>query len=139
MHTKHTPGPWYADKIEDRNAYNIFKHGGTSALLTVSGIGFEVQHDARLIAAAPELLAALQHALKDMEMVRKVEAPSSLLVSIGMARTAIAKALRQQAWPFPQEPTQHRADLDRALARDAATQARADAQQALAALPEALL
>lgn len=67
---KHTPGPWYADKIEDRAAYNIFTPGSCSALLTIEPGKFDgadprassVEADARLIAAAPALLEALHHA-----------------------------------------------------------------------------
>ena len=73
MQAKHTPGPWYADKIEDRNAYNVFPHGATSALLTVAGPVHDGAHayalaaeaNARLIAAAPELLEALRGLLSN--------------------------------------------------------------------------
>lgn len=48
--------------------------------------------DARLIAAAPDLLEALEYALKDMKLVRAEVANNRLAVSISMARAAIAKA-----------------------------------------------
>lgn len=71
MADKHTPGPWFADKIQDRSAFNIFMPGYCSAGASVhhcanaSGCmgGLEVAANARLMAAAPELLAALQRAL----------------------------------------------------------------------------
>lgn len=64
---QHTPGPWYADKIKDRNAYKIFPHGSIHALLTVAGPVHDGAHpyalaaeaNARLIAAAPEILQSL--------------------------------------------------------------------------------
>lgn len=63
-----TPGPWTAVKIDDRAAYNVFAPGSMSALLTLEPGRYDganpfvanVEADARLIAAAPELLAALQ-------------------------------------------------------------------------------
>lgn len=62
----HTPGPWFADKLQDQNAYNIFPSGATHALVTVSAsAGAPLSHsvavaaNARLIASAPALLAAL--------------------------------------------------------------------------------
>lgn len=53
--------------------------------------------NARMAAAAPDLLAALEYALKDMEGARDWVREKSpmigvLAVSIGMARAAIAKA-----------------------------------------------
>jgi len=66
----HTPGPWAADKLQDRSAFNIFMPGYCSAGASVhhcsnatgSMSSFEVDANARLIAAAPELLAALAEA-----------------------------------------------------------------------------
>jgi hypothetical protein len=68
MNPSHTPGPWFADKLQDRNAYNIFPAGATHALLQVSGPAHDGAHpyaqaaaaNAALIATAPELLAALR-------------------------------------------------------------------------------
>ena len=65
--SKHTPGPWSAAKIQDRAAFNIFTPGQCAALLTLepgkydgadSRVG-NVEADARLIAAAPDLLFQL--------------------------------------------------------------------------------
>lgn len=36
MSTEHTQGRLYADKLQDRDACNVFAHGGTSALFTIS-------------------------------------------------------------------------------------------------------
>ena len=70
MQANHTPGPWYADKLQDRNAYNIFAPGHCTALVTIepgkydgaSPLCQNVHADAALIAAAPDLLAALRDA-----------------------------------------------------------------------------
>jgi hypothetical protein len=79
----HTPGPWYwADNVPDAPPHYR---------MVVDADGFTVcdpspmsEHDARLIAAAPELLAALQkidaNAAESVEWIRRV------------AREAIAKA-----------------------------------------------
>lgn len=90
MSEKHTPGPWILD-YDNGSTQDILslKHGG---ICTVRRAG---RHDnatfaanARLIAAAPELLEALEHALDVMEIHG---------VGIGCktqdaARAAIAKA-----------------------------------------------
>jgi hypothetical protein len=76
MTTQHTPGPWIADKLLDRNAYNIFASGHCTALLTLepgkydgaSPLCRNVTADAHLIAAAPDMLAALQHVLERATM-----------------------------------------------------------------------
>lgn len=65
---QHTPGPWSVSKIDDRAAFNIFTPSQCSALLTLEPGKYNgadprvsnVEADARLIAAAPELLEALQ-------------------------------------------------------------------------------
>lgn len=66
----HTPAPWTADKLEDRSTFNIFASGFGSAMCQVSVMEnstrrttpAEVAANAALIAAAPELLAALKRA-----------------------------------------------------------------------------
>lgn len=62
----HTPAPWQTvceDTINGKPAvFRIDAHGGTVALVNTIGIA-----DARLIAAAPDLLAALQWALDQIE------------------------------------------------------------------------
>jgi hypothetical protein len=64
MTAQHTPGPWTADKLQDRDTFNIFANGFVSAMCQVSRMenstrstsGNETAANARLIAAAPELL-----------------------------------------------------------------------------------
>ena len=79
----HTPGPWYwADNVPDfppRHRIIVDADGFTIAEPSPMG-----EADARLIAAAPDLLAALQkidaNAAESVEWIRRV------------AREAIAKA-----------------------------------------------
>ena len=51
MPTSHTPGPWHYD-----STWGLIKHGGAEIAALHSGNAA----NARLIAAAPEMLAALQ-------------------------------------------------------------------------------
>jgi hypothetical protein len=65
---KHTPGPWRKGNAND--CHKIFSHGreianvvGSTRGRRVSSSHAEAQANARLIAAAPELLEADRHAL----------------------------------------------------------------------------
>ena len=79
--SKHTPGPWTKDRniIEDANGNEI-------ARVSYERSGY-VQANARLIAAAPDLLEALRY------LVREATANGMLDVepAIIQASTAIAK------------------------------------------------
>lgn len=98
MKTKHTPGPWYAEKIVDRAEFNIFPAGGTYAIVTVKPPEFDALHshakaieaNACLIAAAPELLAALRALLEDAIDLGIYE--GNMSGSAVAARNAIDKA-----------------------------------------------
>lgn len=89
----HTPGPWIADKLQDRSAYNILVPGHCAALLTLepgkhdgaSPLCRNVDADAALIAAAPDLLAAL----KVCESVLRIQ---GYVNAADIAQAAIAKA-----------------------------------------------
>lgn len=67
MKTKHTPGPWtiHGDLTNPRNAYTIRDLSGD----TLAAVRLECVHskiadaNARLIAAAPDLLAVLESVL----------------------------------------------------------------------------
>ena len=52
----------------------------------------EVADNARLIAAAPELLEAARQALSDLEWIEKQKAGTNMQASILILRAAIAKA-----------------------------------------------
>jgi len=100
---KHTPGPWYADKngrIWRRHPSELYENGGGVAgdrrLATVfegwvneGEIGYPVQANARLIAAAPDLLAALQGLLRGI-FDGPDEANAAMLIA--KARDAVNKA-----------------------------------------------
>jgi len=91
----HTSGPWIAtvqDTINNKPAYWFIRAGG--------GVVGDVQSvnpaDAALIAAAPDLLAALQQCADDLLYVmcqRMDKKLAQQLDSLTAARAAIAKAL----------------------------------------------
>ena len=85
MTTQHTPGPWFAN-----DSLQLFAETGQHlASLDSSTEGFEggtLYANARLIAAAPELLAAL------VAVVEAFDTPHYLYDACLKARAAIAKA-----------------------------------------------
>lgn len=92
--TAHTPGPWVVAsgyEIHDRETRfddTGARIGSTPNRIAIVDSVFNVEGDARLIAAAPELLAALDNALTAMEL----DAPNKRRIEIAAARAAIAKA-----------------------------------------------
>jgi hypothetical protein len=66
MNTSHTPGPWVATTLDGYGRFEIHAHNGGRAIAkSPNGYGDAStaetnEANARLIAAAPELLAALQ-------------------------------------------------------------------------------
>lgn len=88
----HTPGPWSALPLNDEDDFDVMTasvlvHNGRGTF-TAQALGHtskEVVANARLIAAAPELMEALRAIVED----RYVEKLGSLKLR---ARTAIAKA-----------------------------------------------
>jgi hypothetical protein len=92
MNSKHTPGPWLAANAQGGRIFKqwrIYSAGKSIAALTQpEGIGRAAEVDyanARLIAAAPDLLAALQELVLCPNKFR----PDSVWEA---ARLAIAKA-----------------------------------------------
>lgn len=104
---KPTPGPWYAT-LHESGSYRISQQpeGGTFWIAeTFSGlIGNEEEANANLIAAAPDLLEALQNLLS-MAFIWKERMPSGstalrnfeALPEVEAARTAIARAEGKEA------------------------------------------
>lgn len=99
--TKHTPGPW--EVITKKSEYYGHKHAGFDArhprIITDKGLaianvvpwhGVEFAANARLIAAAPELLAALERLLDHTTAANKDYDATTV------ARAAIAKAKGQK-------------------------------------------
>jgi hypothetical protein len=86
--SKHTPGPWevgYHDKHGQRTVLSQHIEICTCWHHSVGAIEKEMEANARLIAAAPELLAALQ-------MVMSLYGDGFAADAQAYARAAIAKA-----------------------------------------------
>jgi hypothetical protein len=86
MSTQHTPGPWKFGSKADSNFYkrNISGVDGYHVAAVSSRDDHEVDANARLIAAAPDLLEALQHLM--------VAHGEQLDYAFQQAQEAIAKA-----------------------------------------------
>jgi hypothetical protein len=94
MTTKHTPGPW-TDKGTDWHGWAVEYHDDCAwcfvgppkktpvAIIIGKGVGMDIDANARLIAAAPDLMAALQGV---------VAVADRATVEFDAARAAIAKA-----------------------------------------------
>lgn len=84
--TKFTPGPWIANGSVVRAARDYVAQAGSESC------NYETQHaNAALIAAAPDLYAALRDLLADAEAADMAEGPHA--GSLIEARKALAKAL----------------------------------------------
>lgn len=88
MTTKHTPGPWYTTAKGNKYQAQIAQEP-TGKTISVTYTGNDA--DARLIAAAPDLLAALE-ALVSIIYSEQPNPSVSLRALIPQARAAIAKA-----------------------------------------------
>ena len=98
METKHTPGPWVVRKERELNEYDVQEIyidtvNGPTSIASVwnpdrENEESESEYDAKLIAAAPDLLAALQRFIKFVD-AQKLEYESSM---IRQAKKAIKKA-----------------------------------------------
>jgi hypothetical protein len=98
--SKHTPGPWFVDKAPSTlggNGFSVHGHGGAAMICTAfpggstDRIESVAEANARLIAAAPDLLDALQGLvalLPDPELDADEVQREYVLV----AKAAIAKA-----------------------------------------------
>jgi hypothetical protein len=84
MNTEHTAGPWTVSKPSG-NYIDTPASKGSIAALTFSA----TPADARLIAAAPDLLAALQEVLCDLDTLREPYRNEAICERV---RAAIAKA-----------------------------------------------
>jgi hypothetical protein len=95
MKTQHTPGPWKFGSKTDGDLYkrNIAGVDGYHVAAVSSRDDHEVDANARLIAAAPDLLEALQDLFDaDMEHVLMGDGKDDQIEAIAKARAAIAKA-----------------------------------------------
>ena len=104
--SKHTPGPWTATFEDYRWVIDCQGEFGPKKALAVTA-GFFPKHEAnaRLIAAAPDLLEALKLAHKALEAIademtvgeRYTNAGQHLIDSLEPSRAAIAKATGEQS------------------------------------------
>ncbi|MDD2222820.1 MAG: hypothetical protein PHF42_05200 [Pseudomonas sp.] len=93
METKHTPGPWKIDDLmtvyaPNKNGWNRFCAQVSAGRLIGEN---ELRANVSLIAAAPELLAALQQTVAWMEGER------TAIDALANARAIIAKATTPNA------------------------------------------
>lgn len=103
MTDKHTPGPWRVSgcrmKNLDEHDNYLVEHGdeGTGSPLIAEvytdSNRLPVEANARLIAAAPELLKALETLLMGYDSLGEHEPVSNLIAGARMARDAIKAAM----------------------------------------------
>lgn len=89
MEFKHTPAPWVSAEFLDGFNIKDEKHGRHIAFTPK-------KNNAHLIAAAPELLEALQRLLKYHDDFYGIEPDEDPEHPLAIAESAIAKALGQQ-------------------------------------------
>lgn len=105
--SKHTPGHWfYSAKLsgsENHRGFSVLNQSGwrLAEVQPMDPDGIEGEANARLIAAAPALLEALEALLSDSENVRSImlrEAGIGMVdeVALAAARTVIAAAKGEQ-------------------------------------------
>lgn len=101
MKTQHTPGPWHVNTLEVV-PHTIHAARGHVALVSVGTMrevpSDEIEANARLIAAAPDLLWALQSCDSAMSAIAVGHAPPASFQNVlADARAAIAKATNAPA------------------------------------------
>jgi len=94
MKLKHTPGPWFARPAIRSGEFNVTaQSGGFAPLAKVKGDKRstldDALHNARLMAAAPDLLAAL---LAMLEHCPDLEKNGEIVHAVKLARAAIERA-----------------------------------------------
>ena len=124
MDAKHTPGPWEA--VDSMTVRTPLSAGG----FMVADLPCHTPHEerianAKLIAAAPELLVALEAIVNAWEEGR---AFSDKMNEIGKARAAIAKAKSDLAGMWDAIPDDERAELTHAFAAGFAEQSKGGEQ-----------
>lgn len=94
--TGHTPGPWEVSTIEGEDVLMVGGGEDGSAIVADvrtgwNGLGMD-EANARLIASAPEMLAALKELLDQLEGIGIPEWSGAEGLCLTQARAAIAKA-----------------------------------------------
>lgn len=105
--SKHTPGPWFADQtgmIWRRNPAELYQNGGGVAgdkpLAAIyvgwfgeGKVGYPMMDNAKLIAAAPELLEALEEVSEFVDYLKEYNVPNDFPTDLPeKIKAAIAKA-----------------------------------------------
>lgn len=90
-HTAHTPGPW---TISQQQGLRLFIVGNDEALAETLRCAWDDEQFAntRLIAAAPELLAALEHMVAVSNWATTIQSEEQYDAMIASAEAAIRKA-----------------------------------------------
>lgn len=104
MNTSHTRGPWFlleGDQVYSQHAYeeainNDYEHDIALGKAFITGTGGN-EANAKLIAAAPDLLEALQELLRfdssiRNTMINSLQYPGNILKALDNAQQAIKKA-----------------------------------------------
>lgn len=94
--SKHTPGPWnlYPNNASDWVVRKMFPDGQESHEIARCQSGMD---NARLIAAAPDLLAALKMAVSALERSDYIQMDGDSVDVIDVSRAAIAKAVKEES------------------------------------------
>ena len=100
----HTPGPWYIEEISNRD-WKINSDSRDWCLLEITpaiygesdSLSDEDKANARLIAAAPDLLEALLHMFASIPPYRHDGSPTIPDAVVEFANAAIAKATESAA------------------------------------------
>jgi hypothetical protein len=85
--SKHTPGPWAHENYQGVIHVFVDNQGGTPSVCKL--IGPDKEANARLIAAAPDLLEALSDVVKFWDSIVPTDCVNDMHIK---ARAAIAKA-----------------------------------------------
>lgn len=95
----HTPGPWSAGRAipEDNTISRIVRAGydHIAVVMDLDGAAQEAVDNARLIAAAPELLAVLQALVGEADL-GEIDHDDGTRALLAQARAAIARATGSQ-------------------------------------------
>ncbi len=96
--TSHTPGPWFVGETLGTRELAVIGDGDSVVCQLTGRAGESVKQDARLIAAAPDLLDALLLALPyvtDAEGFPEPFKPGVVARDVAKIRAAITKAEQQ--------------------------------------------
>ena len=95
----HTPGPWIAEVVDRSDWIDIVRMNGKSKSLPFAACKhFDQEANAKLIAAAPDLLAACQFMMRKVEDVRtEMRAAGQVTTNQDEAEVAMIQAAIDKA------------------------------------------